>query len=139
MMITKTSFRLVLLLTLCFTGLGVWIHFITRASLPPDVQAFLRQQHPHPLTLHDKVFTIVGGVYLLFCVVCFFGLFLLRPFSRKLFVALILVGVLFDPFLSLQMRSGWDVFVADCLGLLAALIFFAMYFSSLKDSFVRKI
>jgi hypothetical protein len=139
MMITKTTFRLILLLTLCFTALGVWLHFITKASLPPAVQTFLRQQHPYPITLHDKLFTVFGSIYLLLLLVCFVGLFLFHQFSRKLFVALILAGIVFDPFLSLQVKSGWEVFTADCLGLLAALIFFTIYFSSLKDSFVSKI
>ena len=139
MKITRASFRLILLLTLCFIPLGVWIHFVTRASLPAEFQTFLRHQYSHPLSLHDKLFTAFGGIYLLLYAVCFVGLFLFRPFSRTLLVVLILGGILFDPFLSLQVKSGWDVFVSDCLGVSTAVIFFLIYFSSLKDDFVRKL
>jgi hypothetical protein len=138
MKITRASFRLILLLSQCFIPLAVWIHFLTRASLPAEFQTYLRHQHSHPLSLHDRLFTAFGSIYLLLYTVCFVGLFLFRPFSRKLFVVLILGGILFDPFLSLQVKSGWDVFVGDSLGVLTALILFLIYFSSLKDDFVRK-
>lgn len=35
---TRASFRLILLLTLCFIPLGVWLHFVTRSSLPLEHQ-----------------------------------------------------------------------------------------------------
>ena len=139
MKITRTSFRLILLLTLCFIPLGIWIHFLTKASLPAEIQTFLQHQHSHPFSLHDKLFMVLGGIYLVLYTVCFLGLFLFRPFSRKLFIVVIFGGILFDLFLSLQIKSGWEVFVDDCLSILTALIFFLIYFSSLKDDFTKKL
>jgi hypothetical protein len=139
MTFTKKSFRLILLLALAFNALGVWMHYLTRASLPPEVQTFLRHQHSYPFSVHEKLSLACFSIYVIACAVCFVGLFLFRPFSRKLFVVLIFAGILLDPFLSLQMRSGWEAFDGDCLGALNALIFFVIYFSSLKEQFVRKI
>lgn len=110
---------------------------MTRASLPIEFQIYLQHQHPHPFSLHDKVFLACESFQLLLWAVCFVGLFLFRPFSRPLLVVLILSSMLFDPFLSLQVYSGWDEFVSDCVGLMTALIFFLIYFSSLKDNFVK--
>jgi hypothetical protein len=138
MTITKSSLRLVLLLQLCLTFLDMWAHSMTLKSLPPEVQAFLRQQHPYPLSLHDVLFLLFGGIYLLLCLVCFIGLFFFFPFSRKFFVTLILAGLLLDPFLNLQIKSGWEILFADCLWVLNAVIIVMTYFSPLKDHFERK-
>jgi len=55
-----------------------------------------------------------------------------------LFIGLAIGGILFDPFLSLRVESGWSTFTKDCTNLLEVLIFFVIYFSPLRDSFVRK-
>jgi len=80
----------------------------------------------------------IGGVFLLLSATCLVGLFFFQPFSRTLLVVLVIGGVLFDPFLGLRVESGWSTFTDDCAPLLTALIFFVVYFSPLKDSFVRK-
>lgn len=112
---------------------------MTITALPTEFQAYLRDQHPHPLALHRKMILALDCFYLLFCAICFVGLFLLKPFSRKLFVVLILGGVLLDPFLTLSVKSGWDACVEDCSNLLLVGVFILIYFSSLKDNFVKKL
>jgi hypothetical protein len=138
MTITKSTFRWVLVLQLCLVPLAIWVHEMTRANLPPDVLDFLKQQHPHPVSLHDLLFLLFGSGYLLAWVVCYIGLFLLLRFSRPLFVALVLGGLLLDPFLSLQIKSGWDVLISDILGILGAITYVLIYFSPLKEHFAGK-
>lgn len=88
--------------------------------------------------MHDKVLAITGGVALLLLAAAFVGLFFFQPLSRKLFSLLVIGGILFDPFLGLRVESGWSTFTDDLLALLLALIFFVIYFSPLRDTFVRK-
>jgi hypothetical protein len=138
MTVTKASFRLLLVLVIVFIALGVWVHLMARASLPPEFQLYLRHQRPHPLMLYDKSCMVLLGIFVLVSAICLVGLFFFLPFSRPLFIVLVVGGVLLDPLLSLRVESGWSTLVDDCGGLLTVLIFFVIYFSPLKDSFVRK-
>lgn len=127
---------MLLLLAVVFFALEVWVYFATRRTLPPELQSYLRQRHP--LTPHEKVLAVVLILTLLLWVVSFIGLFFFWPVSRPLFVALALLGFLVTPLLGPRVVSGWTGFLGDCAILLEVLIFFLIYFSPLKSSFVTK-
>jgi len=115
----------------------MWVSFVSRPNLPPELQQYLNSKHS--LLLSGNYWELAFGLlFLLLFVVSFGGLYFFWPPARIFYCALLVVGIVGALCLGPRVQSGWVAAMDDIASMLAGIIFYVAFFSPVRERFRKE-
>lgn len=140
---SRSQFRMLVVINQLLVLLGMFVQRITDPSLPPELknylgidQSVLAPQISTPLTDFSAwlptVILVVG-------VVAALGLCFGKGWGRTLFLLATITNVVSALWWGLYVDTGWTVFVGSLIGITEGMILALIYFSHVKRMFEREL
>lgn len=125
-------FRRVLLAEMVLLVLTVIAMITLVETLPAELQTYIARQMESPVTSAGVILVLVFLTLFFFAIV---GIWKFKNWARKLYLILVLAGILFF-FVEPVVMNSWEALFATVAAYLDAFILFAMFFvSPIKEQF----
>ena len=137
MKITKVVFRtLLVLMFLTAIGGGV-VSFVGKASLPPELQAFIH--HGGGASLNAKVMLLIGAVAAVLALYTSIGLFFFWRRAKFLFLIYLAAGIVMTPLLGATVQPAWATTLYGLSDTITGMVIAILFMGSSEHLFERKV
>lgn len=135
-MITKTSFRVLLVSAVACELFATILSLTTEAFLPAEHLAYLQKTAANVGEREIAVLAL-GVPALLLGILAAIGLYKFWPWARTLAFVVTVLGVGLSPLVEVVVELGWVVMFSGAASLLWGAVLALAYFSPISENFVK--